>query len=172
MDTVEKFALVPWYQAAPPRQDMTKILILSATFTCSLAHCAFSDPAFDAKTWRSVEKFRPAVLSETLGHHIGKLIAVQFNFRGNDIHHIKPNWYEGSLWQPDAQARKGFVAVRVVVAKNDLQAFEAITRDATSAARLTIYGRVEYDPTNDFYFVRLLGRKAKVDSAGNALLTW
>jgi hypothetical protein len=151
---------------------MRKIVILGLMFCCFAAPQAFSDQTIDAKAWKSVEKFDPAVLNKTLGNHIGKLIAVQFNFRGKNIHHIKPNWYEGSLWQPDAQARKGFVEVRVVVAKNDLPAFQAITRDATSAARLTVYGRVEYDPTNNFYFVRLLGRKAKVDSAGNAVLTW
>ena len=150
---------------------MRKIFILGLIFCCFAAP-AFCDQTIDAKTWQSVEKFDPIALSKTLGNHVGKMVAVQFNFRGKDMHHIKPNWYEGSLWQPDAKARKGFTAVRVMLAKKDSPAFQAITTDSTSTARLTVYGHVEYDAHSNFHFVRLLGQRAKVDSTGNAMVSW
>jgi hypothetical protein len=151
---------------------MRKLVVLTAALNCAVAHLVFSDQKIDAPTWQAVEKFDPVALSKTLSDQIGKTIALEFNFRGKDIHHIKPNWYEGSLWQPDTNSRKGFSAVRIIVAKKDLEAFKAITSDATSSRRLTVYGRVEHDAGNNFYFVRLFGRKVAVDSTGNANVTW
>ena len=149
---------------------MKKILNLGMVLACVCARPAFCDLKIDGPQWRLTEKFDPPTLSKTRAIR-GQLIGVQFNFR-KGIHHIKPNWYEGSLWQRDSQARKGFSTVRVMVAKKDLPAFESITTNSTSSAPLIIYGRVEKDADNNFYFVRVLGRKAKVDSSGNANLTW
>ena len=100
---------------------MTKLAVLTVALSSAITHLVFGDQKIDAGTWQAAEKFDPATLSNTLSNHIGKTIAVQFNFRGKDIHHIKPNWYEGSLWQPDANARKGFSAVRVIFAKKDFE---------------------------------------------------
>jgi hypothetical protein len=151
---------------------MKKILSLSLTFMCLCAPSAFCDAKVDAKNWQTRGKFDPAMLSETLGDHAGQFVAVQFNFRGKDIHHMKPNWYEGSIWQRDPTAKKGFSNVRVLLAKKDVETFKSITTDATSRTRLILYGRVESDADSHFYFVRLLGRKATVDSSGNASVAW
>ncbi len=151
---------------------MKRILSVGVILACFCARPAFCDLKIDGPQWRLTEKFDPPTLSKTLGDHVGQLIGVQFNFRGKNIHHIKPNWYEGSLWQPDSQARKGFSNVRVMVAKKDLPAFQSITTNSTSSAPLLVYGRVAKDADNNFYFVRVLGRKAKVDSSGNANLAW
>ena len=151
---------------------MKKILGLGVILVCFCARPVFCDLKIDAPKWRLMEKFDPPALSKTLGDHVGKLIGVQFNFRGKDIHHIKPNWYEGSIWQRDPKERKGFSNVRIMVAKKDMPAFKSITADSTSSAPLIIYGRVEKDADNNFYFVRLLGRKATVDSSGNASVAW
>ena len=151
---------------------MTKLAVLTVALSGAITHLVFGDQKINARTWQVAEKFDPATLSNTLSNQIGKTIAVQFNFRGKNIHHIKPNWYEGSLWQPDANARKGFSFVRVIVAKKDLEPFKTITSDSTSPRRLTVYGRVEHDPENNFYFVHLFGRKVAVDSTGNANVTW
>jgi hypothetical protein len=151
---------------------MNKILILSVMLTCGLKHWAFGHQKIDAQNWRKIGKFDPTILSATLGNHAGKIIAVRFNFRGKDIHHIKSNWYEGSIWQPDEKARKGFSNIRVVFAKNDLLAFQSITTDSTSPKRLTVYGRVEYDADSSFPYLRLFGPKATIDSAGNATVRW
>src|SRR5438876_348520 len=79
---------------------------------------------FDAKTWHNVRAYDVRTLSKDFRSHVGELVAVKFNFRGKDIHHIKPNWYEGSIWQPDPNGKKGFSDVRVMVAKKDLPAFK------------------------------------------------
>ena len=151
---------------------MQKILSLGGMFFFLCVHSAFCDLKIDAPKWRLMEKFNPPTLSKILGDHAGKLIGVQFNFRGKDIRHIKPNWYAGSVWQRDPKAQKGFSNVRIMVAKNDLPAFNSITTDSNSSAPLIIYGRVEKDADSNFYFVRVLGRKATIDSSGNANLTW
>ena len=151
---------------------MKKIVGLGVALACFVAQSAFCDQKIEAQSWQKIGRFEPATISKTLGEHVGQLVAVQFNFRGKDIHHIKPNWYEGSVWQPDPAAKKRFSNVRVLFAKKDLAAFQSITTDAKSPSRLTVYGRVERDADNHFFFVHLLGRKATLDFAGNATLTW
>ena len=139
---------------------------------CFVARPAFCEQRIEARDWQNMGKFDPTMLSKTLGDHVGQLIAVQFNFRGKDIRHIKPNWYAGSVWQRDPSAKKGFSNVRVLFAKKDLTTFQSITMNTTSATRLTLYGRVERDADNHFYFVHVLGRKATLDSSGNASVSW
>jgi hypothetical protein len=126
---------------------------------------------FDAKTWRTMQTYDVRTLKD-LRAHIGELVTVKFDFRGKDIHHIKPGWYESSIWQPDPQGKKGFSDVRVMVAKNDLAAFKSITTNSASTAEITAYGRVLHEPDNNFIFVRLLGRNAIVDPSGNATVAW
>ena len=116
---------------------MKKILGLGMALACLVARPAFCDQTIDAKSWQKLEKFTPAMLGKTLGEHAGKLVTVEFNFRGKDIHHIKPNWYEGAVWQRDPAEKKGFSHVRVLFAKKDLAAFTSITTAATSRTRLT-----------------------------------
>ena len=79
---------------------------------------------------------------------------------------------QASVWQRDPTAKKGFSNVRVLFAKKDLATFQSITMNTTSATRLTLYGRVERDADNHFYFVHVLGRKATLDSSGNASVAW
>ena len=151
---------------------MNRTLILSVAWACLALPSAFCDQEIDAKSWRGMQKFDPTMLSKTLGDHVGQLVAVQFNFRSKNIRHIKPNWYQCSVWQPDPAAKQKFSNVRVVFAKKDLEAFKSITTDSKSPARLTLYGRVERDADNHFFFVHLFGQKATVDSAGNATVSW
>lgn len=151
---------------------MSKTVILSTAFVCVVARLVFCDQKVDAKSWQNIGKFEPSTLGKTLGDHVGQLVAVRFNFRGKNIRHIKPNWYECSVWQPDRAATKGFSNVRVLFAKKHLTAFTSITTDATSRTWLTLYGRVESDADSHFYFVRVLGQKATLDSAGNAVISW
>ncbi len=126
----------------------------------------------DAKTWHGVQTYEVQTLSKNLKSHTGELVDVKFNFRGKDIHHTKPNWYEGSIWQPGPSGKKGFSDVRVMIAKKDLPAFKSITTDAASSAEITVYGRVSWDSESNFSFVRLIGRNAIVDPSGNALISW
>jgi hypothetical protein len=127
---------------------------------------------FDAKTWQTVQTYDVRALSRDFRAHVGALVAVKFNFRGKDIHGLKPNWFEGSVWQPDPQGKKGFSDVRVMVSKKDLPAFKLITTDSTSSAEITIYGRVLWDSESNFAFVQLIGRNAVMDSSGNVNVGW
>ena len=151
---------------------MNKIAILSAVIACLVAQPALCDQKIDAKSWQNVGKFDPITLSKTLGDHGGQLVAVQFDFRGKDIRHIKPNWYQCSIWQPDPAAKQKFSNVRVVFAKKDLAAFQSVTADSKSRARLVLYGRVERDADSHFFFVHIWGSKVAVDSVGNAVISW
>jgi hypothetical protein len=151
---------------------MKKIFFASLALTALSALAASNGVRLDAKTWKTLQTSDVRVLSKSFDSHLGQLVAVKFNFRGKDIHHLKPNWYEGSLWQPDPQGHKGFSDVRVMIAKQDLAAFKSIPTDSTSSAEITVYGRVLRDPDNKFVFVRLLGHNAVVDDAGNANLSW
>jgi hypothetical protein len=127
---------------------------------------------FDAKTWQALQAYDVRALSKNFRAHVGELVAMKFNFRGKDIHHLKPNWYEGSVWQPDPQGKKGFSDVRVMVSKKDSPAFKSITTDSTSSTEITIYGRVLLDSESNFAFVQVLGRNAAVDPSGNVNVSW
>jgi hypothetical protein len=126
---------------------------------------------YDAKTWRTVQTYDVVTLSKNLDAHMRELVAVKCNFRGKDIHHLKPNWYENSLWQNIPGESAKFAHVSVMVAKPDLGVFKSIPTDS-SGAEIMLYGRVEYDGPSKFRFLRLVGRNATTDSAGNASVTW
>jgi hypothetical protein len=103
--------------------------------------------------------------------HTRQLVGVKCNFRGKDIRHMKPNWYQSSLWQPIPGKSGKFGYVPVMVAKADLDAFKSIPTDS-SGAEITLYGHVEYDIGPNYRFVRLIGRNVQTDAAGNATVTW
>ena len=126
---------------------------------------------YDAKVWRAVQTYDLVAISKNLDGHMRELMGVKCNFRGKDIHHMKSNWYESSIWQPVAGQSGKFEHVPVMVAKPDLQAFKAIPTDS-SGTEITLYGRVEYDVGSKFKFLRLVGRNAAVDASGNATVTW
>ena len=126
---------------------------------------------YDAKIWHAVQTYDLGALSKNLDAHMRELVAVKCNFRGKDLHHMKPNWYESSIWQNIPGERGKFAHVSVMVAKPDLAAFKSIATDS-SGAEITLYGRVERDVQANFTFLRLVGRNATTDSAGNATVTW
>ena len=97
---------------------MTKFSLVIMTFI--VAATASAGTRIEAKTWQAVQEFDPMALEKSLGSHTGQWIAVKFNFRGKGIHHLKPNWYEGSIWGPNTQKSGKFSNVRVMVAKKDL----------------------------------------------------
>ena len=147
------------------------LLLPAVIFLSSAALISGAAVRYEAKTWRAVQTYDLATLSKNLNGHVRELVAMKCNFRGKDIHHMKPNWYESSIWQPIAGESGKFAHVPVMVAKPDLKAFKSLPTDS-SGAEITLYGRVEYDVGSKFYFVRLVGRNAAVDPAGNATVTW
>ena len=149
---------------------MTRILLVIVSLI--VVATASAGTRFEAKSWQAVQEFDPVALETSLGSHTGQWIAVKFNFRGKDIHHLKPNWYEGSIWGANPAKSGKFAHVRVMVAKKDVPAFKAITADSTSATPIVAYGKVARDFDANFLFVRLIGTKVSVDPAGNATVDW
>lgn len=150
---------------------MKRILLLVIAVFLSIEIIWAAAVRYDAKTWRAVQTYDVATLSKNLESHVRELVALKSNFRGKDIRHTKPNWYQSSVWQPIAGQGGKFAHVPVMVAKPDLAAFKSIPIDS-SGAEITLYGRVEYDVSSRYYFVRLVGRNATADAAGNTTVTW
>jgi hypothetical protein len=136
------------------------------------ARGAFAGTRIDAGTWSKLQTYDARALAPKMEAHLRELVAVKFTFRGKDIRHLKPNWYESLIWQPDPKGKKGFTDVRVMIARKDLEAFKSITTDSSAGEEMTVYGRVLRDFDAHFLFVQLLGRNSVVDPAGNATLSW
>jgi hypothetical protein len=151
---------------------MRKLLSLGLSAAFLFVVTCFGEMHVEAKNWKQMQTYDVRTLAPVLGDHNRELVAVKFTFRGKDIRHQKPNWFECSLWQPDPKARKHFADVRVLVAKADLDAFKSITTESSSGQELTIYGTILRDFDSHFAFVRLIGRNVALDSAGNATVTW
>ncbi len=126
----------------------------------------------DAKSWSHLQTVDVNTLAAKLDSYVHTLVAVKFTFRGKDIYHMKPTWFEGSLWQPNDKEKKGFSKVRVHVAKADLAAFKGITENAASTEELTIYGWVQRDFESKYVFVEALGRNAAPDGSGKTSFSW
>src|SRR5436305_7877794 len=101
---------------------MRNVLVLPAViFLSSAALMSGAAVRYEAKIWRAVQTYELASLSKNLNGHVRELVAMKCNFRGEDIHHMKPNWYERSIWQPVAGETGKFAYVPMVVAKPDLK---------------------------------------------------
>src|SRR5882762_483714 len=141
-------------------------LVLIATLIGTAGVMFSAKPVrYPAKVWSAVQTYDVVTLSKNLDAHTRELVAVKFHFRGKDIHHLKPNWYESSIWQPIPGQSGKFAHVSVMVAKPDLDAFKSIPIN-TGSGELTLIGRVEYDIASNHRFLRLVGRNATTDAAG------
>jgi hypothetical protein len=150
---------------------MKRILCFFVLFNLLGVLSALCAEGTTIKNWQSVEIYDVATLKGNVDAQIRRVVGVRCNFRGKDIRHPKPNWYESSIWQPNPNG-KGFADVRVMVAKQDLAAFKSITTNAQSAGVITVYGEVLRDSESKIFFIRLLGRKSVVDPNGNATVRW
>jgi hypothetical protein len=146
--------------------------ILAAILMFAFTASAFAGQRFDAAQWRGVQTYDVPALLQQQGSLLGKIVAVRVNYRSEKLRGMRPGWYEASLWQRDPKAKKGFSTVRAMVAKKDIAAFQSIASDFQSPAEITVYGRVEKDPENNFVYLRLLGRRAAIDASGNATVDW
>lgn len=149
---------------------MKTILITIAAL--SWAANALASQRFDAATWRNVQTYDVPTLLKQEASLIGRIVAVRFHYRSEKLRHLQPSWSEASIWQHDAKAKSGFSALRVMVAKKDVAAFQTITFDFNSTTELTVYGHIEKDPDNNLAQLRLIGRKVALDAAGNATVDW
>jgi hypothetical protein len=133
---------------------------------------AFAGERVAAAAWKSVQTYDVPTLVKQEGSLIGKIVGVRFHYRSEKLRHLQPGWYEASIWRHDPNAKNGYAALRVMVAKKDVPDFKTITSDFNSMSDLVVYGRVETDPDNNLTHLRLLGRKVTTDAAGNATIDW
>jgi len=146
--------------------------LLGALATFVFVTTSFAGERFSAATWKTVQTYDVPILLKQEASLIGKVVAVRFHCRSAKLRHLHPNWYEAALWQHDSQAKNGFSALRVMIAEKDVPGFERITADLNSGAEVTVYGRIEKDPDDNIAYMRVLGRKARIDRTGNADVDW
>ena len=134
----------------------------------------FAGARFDAKTWAKLQTFDVKTLSKerALEAHVGQLVELHFQFRSKEVRHLKPSWYQSSLWQAAPEGKRGFVSVPVMIANADLKAFNAFTTDSRATADLKVYGQVLYDFGINYLFLRVMGTTKFVDSGGYTNVTW
>jgi hypothetical protein len=134
----------------------------------------FAGARFDSKTWARLQKFEVKELGKgrNLDAHVGQLVELHFQFRSKEVRHLKPNWYQASVWQAAPAEKRGFVSVPVMIANTDLKAFDAFTTDYRATADLKIYGQVLYDFGINYTFIRVIGTNTFVDGDGHTNITW
>ena len=135
-------------------------LVLIATLIGTAGVTFSAKPVrYPAKVWSAVQTYDVVTLSKNLDAHTRELVGVKCNFRGKDIRHMKPNWYESSIWQPIPGESGKFAHISVMVAKPDLDAFKSMPT-ATFGDAIIVHGRVEHDVEAHFSFLRLVSRNA------------
>jgi hypothetical protein len=134
----------------------------------------FAGARFDPNVWAKLETFDVRTLSKekALEAHVGQLIELHFQFRAKEARHLKPNWYQASVWQEAPEGKRGFVSVPVMVANTDLNGFKAFTTDPRATGDLKVYGQVLYDFSINYVFVRVIGTGTFVDGDGFTNVTW
>ena len=134
----------------------------------------FAGARFDSKAWATLQRFDVRSLSKdrALDANVRRLVELHFQFRSKELRHLKPNWYQASIWQSAPEERRGFVSVPVMIAAADLSSFLAFTTDHRATGDLKIYGQVLYDFGMNYTFVRVIGTNMFVDSDGYTNVTW
>ncbi len=126
-----------------------------------------------AESVAKMKTYQVSDLQKLDGIPLRQLIAIKFNYRHEKIRHLKPNWYQGSLWGYAVEGKKKYVFVQVMISKEDLPAFKAITTDFQSGHEQVAYGQVlQEGEATKWRFVRLFGTKMERDGAGNATVSW
>ena len=134
----------------------------------------FAGARFDARAWATLQKVDVKMLSKdrTLDANVGRLVELHFQFRSKELRHLKPNWYQASIWQASPEERRGFVSVPVMIANTDMKAFESFTTDHRATADLKLYGQVLYNFGINYVFIRAIGTNTFLDGDGKTNVTW
>ena len=151
---------------------MKKFLALALLFSVALAIEASATGRVDEKNWSAMQTYDVRALEPAMESHTRDFVAVKFTFRGKDIYHMKPNWFEGSIWRQNPENKKGFSHIRVMISKQDINAFKALTTDSAATQEVTAYGRVLRDFDSNYMFVQVLGVKATPDPKGGMVVGW
>ena len=155
---------------------MAKIVlrfVLFAAFLAALTPTSSAVERYEAKSWRRVKTYDMAALQKVDPLPLRQIVAVRFNYRHNDVRHLKPNWFYSSIWNIDRTGnRADFTHIPVMVAMADLPAFRALPTTPESAGNFVVYGQVLKDTEAGFLFLRLMGTKVKNEKRGRVAITW
>ena len=151
---------------------MKKTLYLGVILSFAGALSVFCGQQFDAAAWRGVQTYDVPALQKIESSLVGKVVGVRINYRADRIRHLKPNWYESSIWRYRPGEKDKFTFLRVMVAKKDLPSFKSLPTDFKSPTEIVVYGQVGRDTEANFLFVRLLGRTVILDPSGKATVDW
>ena len=161
------------------KPQMAKVLLLAVLLGAATALFGgqvriFAGARFDPKTWAKLERIDVKALSKerALESHVGQVVELHFQFRSKELRHLKPNWWQASVWQVARDRHRGFVSVPVMIANTDLKAFDNFTTDHRQTADLKIYGQVLYDFGMNYTFVRIIGTNTFVDGDGYTNVMW
>jgi hypothetical protein len=151
---------------------MKKRLCLAVVLGFAGAVSAFGGQQIKRDIWSGVQTYDLPALQKIESSQVGNVVGVRINYRGDRISHPRPSWYEGSIWRHRPGDKDKFPFLRVMVAKKDLLSFKSLPTNFQSPAEIVVYGEVGRDTQANFLFIRLLGRKVTLDSAGNATVDW
>jgi len=140
------------------------LVVRTATYILIAIALAAAPPAgaaerLDAKTWRRVKTYDMRALQKLDPLPLRQIVGVRFNYRHATIRHLKPNWFQGSIWYYSRGEKDDFDYVQVMVAKADVEAFRALPTDFRAGNNFVVYGQILKDEEADFTFLRLLGTK-------------
>jgi hypothetical protein len=138
---------------------------------CSAVNTADAE-RFDARSWRRVKTYDMAKLQK-LDPPIGRVLGVKFNYRHEDIRHLKPNWYYASIWHVvRGQDSAEFMHITVMVPAEALESFKALPADFRSQHTYVMYGEILRDADAGFPFLRAIGTKVKRGKGGKVTVKW
>ena len=126
-----------------------------------------------ARAWRRVKTMDMAELKQMEPLPMRMIVGVRFDYRRSTIRHLKPNWFQGSIWRINRVGdRADFDHIPVMVAKEDVPSFERISTEFQAGRNYVVYGQILKDEDANYIFLRLFGTKVKRDRRGNATVTW
>lgn len=148
------------------KSAVSLLLLFVSILSCSAGQ------RLSAAAWDKVQFYSVAELERVKDLKINQVVAIRFRNRSDQLRHLKPNWYQAALWQPETGARRGYASIPVMVAKQDVSEFKKLPSDFHNTITLVIYGRVLREPASRYTFVRLYGTDVTLDDAGNATIDW
>ena len=151
---------------------MRSIVCLVLFLTLLGAPGAAAAQRLDAKTWRQVKTYDMRALQKLEPLPMRQIVGVKFNYRHPAIRHLKPNWFQGSIWRYSRGEKDDFDYIQVMVAKADVAAFRALPTEFRAGGDFVVYGQILKDQEANFTFLRLLGTKVQRGKAGAVTISW
>ena len=148
---------------------IVRLLLLLVLVSASSAEAA---ERISAKAWGKVGTYDMRALQQLEPLPMRQIVGVRFNYRHSTIRHLKPNWFQSSIWRYTRGEKDDFDYIQVMVAKADLEAFRALPTDFRAGSNFVVYGQILKDQEAGFTFLRLLGTKVQRGKRGVVTVSW